>query len=435
MKASSGGWNRYWQSILVIAGLGFCTGNAAAVEPAARPTAPGVSAASLYHQDASVVSADELAIVALLPELQKPDQVADRLTRCINYPDPPNVIWPRNVVVSLCHHTFDKTLTLDQITEMLKDHHADLVESAFAAYKKAQRGGANPDLFDLAFSRAFSNSCKCARDAADAWLEQKPNSAFALVASGLQYASEAGDARGTRYANETSAENLAQMSALDVKAVAAFRKALTIDATLTPAIHEEVFIAMREGDRAAALAWLQKGLALYPDNYSIYSIYVMSAMPRWGGSVAELNRAKALALRESVHNPLLVIAAGEADVYLQECDGCKMHMRDFESTLVRAPMLSSLRQAGVLAVQGHNFPLGAVYLSELLRFSPGPELWARTNRGIAWTYTGQFDAAQRDDDSALAIKADYQPALELKRMIEGSRAEAKALAEQKNAIH
>jgi tetratricopeptide (TPR) repeat protein len=418
VKILAGDLKKGRRSILAVMAFCLCMSNAFAIQ----------SAASLTHQDADVVSPDEPAVVALLPRLQRFDAEADPLTRCLTYPDPPNVHWPADVVTALCHHTFDKTITLDQIAGMIKQHRSAELSAIFAGYRKAQKTGKNPDALDIAFSRTFNNACKCARDPADAWLAQAPDNEYALVASGLQYAAAAGAARGTKFTSETPPENFARMSMLDAKADIDLQKALAIDPGLTPAIAEEALIAMREGHRTQALAWLDKGLSLSPDNFRLQDVNIENAMPRWGGSVPELNRAKSLALHDSDRNPMLSLAAVEVDVYLQECDGCKMKMRDFESTMTHVPILGSLRQAGISAVEGHNFPLGAVYLSEVMRFSPTSELWARTNRGIAWTYIGQFDAAQRDAETALALKPNYQPALQLSRMIEAFRAEAKALA-------
>jgi tetratricopeptide (TPR) repeat protein len=398
MKAAQRGWSDRLRLVVVAAAICLCSGAALSMQYAAQ--------------------------------IRKLDSEQDRLEHCLNYPDPPNVHWQRSVVAALCHHTFDSLVTLDQIADMLKKHHSDEVNSIFASYRQAQRSGKQPDVLDVAFDRTFSDACKCARDAADAWLAASPHSAYALAASGIQYAMAAGVARGTKYANETPPENFARMHVLDAKADADLRKALSIDPGLMPAISQEAILAMREGRRNEALMWLSKGLQRDPENFHLNDIIAMNAMPRWGGSVPELNQAKARALRNADRNPMLVLVASEVDVYLQECDDCTMTMRDFESTMMDAPILSSLRQAGVRAVEGHNFPVGVIYLSELLRFSPTSELWARTNRGIAWTFIGDFDAAQHDADIALALRPDYQPALQLSRMIAASRAEASELAKE-----
>lgn len=412
-----------WIAFLFIAATSGCQSQTKA--PMAR------SSASLNPETSEVVTPDEPAFKALLPRLLKSDAEADQLTRCLNYPDPPKLHWPRKASIALCHHNLDKYVSLKEVAALLEQGQSAKVDALFANYQKEQQSGKNPDVLDLALFAVFGHSSKLARDTADAWLHASPHSALALAASGLQYETAAESARGSDFYGKTPAQNIAQMHALNAKADADLTSALSIDPKLSIVFGLEANISMRQRSREEALDWIQKGMAAFPDNDYLHTTNASNAEPRWGGSKEELKDAKALASRNASTNPILIVQSSRVDYELKACScshDSDLSMRDYAAITSPAPVIRALRAAGGLAVEGHNWPVGIVYLSEAMRFSPWLEPEAHVNRGIALAFLGDFDAAQRDADVVLAALPDDKSALQLRdKMIPAFRAEAEAI--------
>lgn len=371
----------------------------------------------------------------LLLRMAKGDLQVDRLKRCLDYPDPPGLHWQRATDVGFCHNQFDTFITLKDVRAELDRHAVGELDRQFAKLAQEQRHDVTRSRLDDTLFRAFGCACKDARNAADAWLVQSPKSPWARAASGIQYSAEASAARGTEFFQKTPPERILRMEELDKKAVADLDQALALVPDLTAASSELIAIDRTEGRTDEAHNRMIEALRRAPASLTLHMQAVPLAEPKWGGTPGELQAARRRMLDASVDNPMLLQTVTYLDWQAQECDDCKWDMRNYQPMLDMAPSLAVLRKAGIYEVEHHDFAMGAIYLSEVLRFSPTTEVRARTDRGFARAELGDLDGAQNDAETALLDKADFQPAMQLLRLLTAKRAEADAVARRANEKH
>ncbi|WP_456967425.1 hypothetical protein [Luteibacter sp. HA06] len=371
----------------------------------------------------------------LLRQMAKADLEPDRLKRCLDYPDPPGVRWKRATVIGMCHLQFDPRMTLRDISDELGRHGAKELDKRFAKLAREQKRDVTSTGLDDALNDAFSCACKEARDAANAWLLQSPRSPWARSASGIQYAAAAYAARGTEFIDKTPPERIARMQALHDKAVADLDLALTLDPDLTAASTRRVAIDRIEGRTDEAHNRMIEALRRSPYSYGLHMGAVVLAEPKWGGTPGELQAARRRTLEASAGNPMLLQVLTYLDWQSQECTDCHWDMHNYDPMMEIAPSLAVLRAAGIYEVDHNEFALGAIYLSQTLRFSPTNEVLARTKRGMARAYLGDLDAARNDAEAALAVKADFQPAMHLLSVVSAMRERAAVAGHQADAQH
>jgi hypothetical protein len=417
------GLGRWGGVVIAVVGTAVCGGAGAVPVDVPARTVP------IAHRTATPEQQE------LLRRMAKEDLQPDRLKRCLDYPDPPGVHWQRATVDGMCHLQFDPRITLKDIRAELDRHGANELNGRFAKLAQEQRRDITSFRLDNTLNEAFACSCKEARDAADAWLAQSPKSPWARAASGIQYAAAAYAARGTEFIDKTPPERILRMEALHGKAAADLDLALAPAPDLTAASAERIAIDRIEGRTDDAHNRIIEALGRSPFSYQLHMEAVVLAEPRWGGASGELQAARRRLLDASAHNPMLLQVVTYLDWKAQECADCMWDMHNYQPMMDIAPSLAVLRKAGIYEVEHGDSASGAIYLSELLRFSPTNEVIARTNRGLARASLGDFNAAQSDAETALAAKADFQPAMRLLRMLTEMRAKAAAEERRADASH
>jgi hypothetical protein len=351
------------------------------------------------------------------------DAEPDRLTRCLEYPDPPGVQWNAGEVKSFCHFQFDPILTLSQIKTLLDSKGSSSLESYFEGLRREQNNPNTSWKLDEAFRRTFLCACKDARDVADAWLSHSPDSLWANVASGLQYSAAAGEARGTDYVQDTGPERMARMTALDIKAAAVLARVLKTHPDVTPAIDTMIWVDSREGHAQQARDRLAAALRDHPGSLSLHQTAATMYQGKWLGSDAEVASEKLLAQQDAAKNPLLIMVVSQIDWRARSCYGdCTWAKSDIDSMNQIGPSLPVLRQLVRLHTSAGDYAAVAIDASEILRLSSTSEVAIRTQRGLARLHMQDLDGAEADGEAALAFKAGYDPALTLLRLVSLHRA-------------
>lgn len=371
----------------------------------------------------------------LLVRMAKAELQPDRLKRCLDYPDPPGIHWQRATVAGLCHLEFDEYMSLKDMRAMLDHRDASGLDKHFAKLAREQQHDVTSSRLDDTLLRAFACSCKEARDAADAWLAQSPNSAWAYAASGLQYSAAAYAARGTEFIDKTPPERILRMDELHKKAVVDLDRALAIDPDLSVALAKRIAIDRIEGRTDEAHNRLVAAIRRAPESYQVQYEAATLAEPKWGGAPGELQAARRRLVDASATNPMLLFELTDLDWKAHECSDCKWDMRTYQPMLEEAPSLAVLRKAGIYEVDHQDDVAAVIYLSEVFRFSPTGEAVAHFKRGMARAHMGDFDGAQRDAETSLDAKADFQPAMMLLQMLPGMRSRAESAARQGDARH
>ncbi len=132
------------------------------------------------------------------------------------------------------------------------------------------------------------------------WAANSPQSYAAHLALGIYYKRTGLAIRGEKFIAETPKENIREMTAYLDKAGDELRRSLT----LTPKPYLSIFhlldIAAHFGDRSYSKALLSEANKTLPDNALARNRYLVSLMPRWGGSYPEVDSFIASSKKQGV---------------------------------------------------------------------------------------------------------------------------------------
>lgn len=127
-------------------------------------------------------------------------------------------------------------------------------------------------------------------DALRKWLEAEPKSAYAHVLMGLYWSNKAHQARGQRFAKDTSNEQFTTMEKHFVKAWDYLQKGLKIDPSILEAYLEQLSITRTSSHYGSSQDYMRNMPATMKHNIYIWDILLQVSIPRWGGSYAQMNK-------------------------------------------------------------------------------------------------------------------------------------------------
>jgi Flp pilus assembly protein TadD len=142
------------------------------------------------------------------------------------------------------------------------------------------------------------------------WVAAAPASVVPLIASGTQMYALAFDARGTKYATETTVEQFAGMHHFLEKAVIDARAVLERDPKEVLAHRLLIFVAMAGGSQEECGMFAREGLTAAPASMRIRWALAMCRLPRWGGSTRAVEAIWEKARPFVIDNPDLTALAG-----------------------------------------------------------------------------------------------------------------------------
>jgi tetratricopeptide (TPR) repeat protein len=306
---------------------------------------------------------------AFITQMNVATKITDPLQRCLKMPDPPGSHWHADGVAAYCTFLHSGTLTGPDIGRMVAEGHAADVDKAFEGYRKA-------GLLDAAFARAgFRDATPAMRKALDAWKQQRPQSAYAVAASGAQYVNAAAQARGTASIGETRGD---QVYGMDMQANLAAREFIRAEGMkpAIPTMYSDMFALGRMmGSDDYAMAARKKGLALDPVSFSLRSISAAMSSPKWGGSDEMVGTMEREAAALAPAHPILWVAAGQAHVE-RVTSGQSRPPADMQFVAV-ADDVSSTRALTDLMRSAHYYSRDAdtsILAQEILRFDDGESL-------------------------------------------------------------
>lgn len=341
---------------------------------------------------------------AFLDKVRAAEAVADPLQRCLDYPDPPRSHWSPATVEAYCHYYLQKTISFHEAQELIQSGHAAELDSRLAQALQAQR--TRPEsrgLLDHTYFSAFDNGSFDVRQTLDAWKRASPDSAFAFAASGSAYVAMAWKARGGAYINDTPQSNIDAMNRLLMEADSDLERALALNPQVTP-----TYVAMmRAGSLSLGGSYtrraVQRGLAVAPDNYSIYGTLSSVEEPRWGGSLEAMDRVARQAQAHVKRNPLLAILLSAEPAYRYDVCNCRSSASwpAYPTVFDNVASTALLSSAGKAASENGHPELAVIYLSEALRFQPGA-LGTRRQRDTDLAYVGEPRMALDDANRLIA---------------------------------
>jgi tetratricopeptide (TPR) repeat protein len=256
------------------------------------------------------------AVDAFMAQVMVASKIADPLERCLRMPDPPGSHWHAAAVDAYCHHRTATLLDATRFRALIAEGKGGEVDRLFEGYLQTQmHDRALAGIFDQAMFRAgFHDANEKTRKAIDDWKHQRPDSVFAVAASGMQYQAAAFAARGADSASKTSEAQW--QGAQDQAALA--RRDLDRAATMEPAVPIIYATMLSNGvltsDHPYVMSAIQRGLALQPNNLTLRLSQAAMTGEKWGGSTEWVARQASDAEVAAADTPLLWVAVGRARI-------------------------------------------------------------------------------------------------------------------------
>jgi tetratricopeptide (TPR) repeat protein len=256
------------------------------------------------------------AFDAFMTQVQAASKIADPIERCLHMPDPPGSHWHADAVAAYCRYRLTEMKDIAGFRSLIAAGKGAEVDRILAGYLQMQMHDARyPAIFDQAINRAgFDDADPDMRAAIDAWMHQRPDSVFAVAASGMQYQRAAFAARGADLASKTreeqwrAAEQLAEFARRDLDRAAAM-------SPVVPTIYADMLrMGVLVGDHRYAMAAIERGYAIQPNNFVLRLDQASFTGRKWGGSSAWVKRQAEDTATAAEHTPLLWVAASHARI-------------------------------------------------------------------------------------------------------------------------
>lgn len=352
-------------------------------------------------------------LASYVAAMRKADAIADPLQRCLAYPDLPGNTWPAGVAKARCTMFLTPVrYSLGDIEKLLaQPKGAATLDAAFATLLEQHFSvPAQREQISIALAVFKDADRDRAERVARAWVSAVPDSAYAHAALGHVLARRGWDARGTKYASDTSADALGRMSDYFVKAAMEYGAALNANPRLLPACVGLMAIGRQSSD-ALRVDATQRCLAADPASFYVIDEMMNAAEPRWGGSDEAMRKVAAYALEKAAQNPVLVLFASDDTYYRIDRmqDGDEAALAELVPAALKVPNAAYLRTVGGAYLRKGDDWHALAYLSQALRFSPA---YAQETRfrayalyrlgEIAWARTDAQRAVELDPKNARA---------------------------------
>jgi tetratricopeptide (TPR) repeat protein len=249
-------------------------------------------------------------------------------------------------------------------------------------------------------------------EALDAWVEASTRPAAALTARGYAYTDLGYEARGTKWARDTPAENFARMRELHGKARADLERAVELAPESPIALKNLAWITKAGGgDRERLLALLDAHLKHDPLTLTAREGVMDAFEPKWGGSLDVMHRIAEEAQAYSDRNPRLVPLQGRPYAYLAGQAWGKKNYADAHAYYTKALSYGdwgaqwSVYRSKIRRYL-HDYPGALIDAERAVKTVPtSDECWDAL--GYALRELDRFDEAAEAWTKAIEINDDY----------------------------
>lgn len=208
------------------------------------------------------------------------------------------------------------------------------------------------------------------------WTSAFPRSPAAHLAKGIYWSGMAWKKRGTKYLSDSTKEQIDGMQYYFEKAYSEFEAAKSIDPKLVHALCYQMEILMNFGRQEQILKLKDQALTINPYSLTARWYYISSILPRWGGSVAQIQREVDLAKPYYDKNPSLKILDGRV-----------------------------IAEMGDQSFFSGNFTQAIQFYSIALK--SGDHWYYNKQRGEAYYYLQESEQSNKDIDIAIALRPNY----------------------------
>ena len=275
------------------------------------------------------------------------------------------------LVSPLCQAAVQFPQRLELLIE-LENRQFKKLEERLLGYREASTNRQAGEMLQAFTFETLANSDPKNQAVFSEWVEEYPQSYFALLARAHYYYAVAWSWRGHRRSENTSAQRLQNMKEFLRLASLDLSRAIEIQSELAIADALALKVLMLLGEKRYQLKTLEEALQLYPQSYLVRSAYLWSLKPEWGGEAGDLMKFIQDTAEVARQSPGLVSLLGYADYIFAES----------------------------LAEQG-QFQEAAVHFD--FAIDKGADHNIYRDRGINYYQLGDFQAAREDFDAALAL--------------------------------
>jgi len=292
-------------------------------------------------------------------QIQTAEAITDKLQRCLAYPNPPEFHWNPKVVEAFCRLSLRSMISWDELSDALANNHPEILDQAFSAYLEKTYQENQHGFLIWTYWWMFSGPSTKVEDVTKRWVTIDPNSPFARAARGEYLLAAAWQARGEKFARDTSEDNFARAHALAAEAKQEFDEAIDRSPRMIEAYYGNMRIARLTSDHALFDESVQKAIALDPADKWIYDEWMSASEPKWGGSIPQMIELSLRAAQHAKENPMLELLGASPYCTAAEqsaCPECKDGKRSYRTALdwyrkalLAGPAPCALNRAGDFA--------------------------------------------------------------------------------------
>lgn len=273
-----------------------------------------------------------------------------------------------------------------ELRVQLKAGNYEQLEATLRRYQRGFEAGRHSDEVVHYVFAAFATTDKSIEDALNAWVQARPDSYVASSARGYYRWRLGWAVRGYGWSKDTDPRRFEAMVGYFRPAARDLERAILLDRRLSVAYALLVNMHMAMGQRAGMTWARDRGLVPVPGSREIRLRYLYGTLPKWGGSIAEIEGFVGATLQDHPGDPHLASLEGYPDY----------------------------AKADQLAHGGRR--QDAVSYFDLA-LSYGQDLWIAFQRGSNHLSLGYLGAALADADRLLAETPDNARFLDLRANI------------------
>lgn len=211
------------------------------------------------------------------------------------------------------------------------------------------------------------------------WIDIAPSSPAAYLARGVYYSKVGWGKRGSKYYNETTKEQVDGVQFYFEKSFYDLEKAKSLDGKLVHVLCYEIEILMNFGAKEKIRRLRDEALTINPLSLTARWYYISSILPRWGGSIVQVEQEIASAKPYYEKNPALNILDGRVSAEL-----------------------------GDQALLSRNYTQALQYYSKAISF--GEHWYYNNQRGEAASNLNQYIKSNDDFTAAIKLRPNYSRA-------------------------
>lgn len=252
---------------------------------------------------------------SVLDAIRKADEIPDLALRCVEYPQPTGVDWPKPALEAFCADEFAVLPDYETLIAWIETGDAARVDDLYSRLVESYFSGSFPEGALWKVYGYFQSSDERTARVTRRWLESSPDSGHALIARGAHHLAAASDARGNDIVADTPPENMATMLNEAGTAITLLRRGLELNPRIMPGYAKLINAHRLAGSNSIIYRWFQAALKQDPDTFYVRSALSLAMTSRCGGSLAEQERIARYAVPYLEKNPRLINLGAIAGLY------------------------------------------------------------------------------------------------------------------------